>query len=346
MSDSRDEIRVKVLSKSSLANRCGGWEALFPGRKPVWGRCRFISDPFESAYDWLVVIHDLPRLRPTGSMDPRALDTLTCPLSHTLFVTTEPATITRYGNHFVRQFAHLLTSQGESELPHPHAIRSHTGNIWFYGKTFDAANEMPPCAKPKLLSTVCSSKKQKHTLHAKRLEFTNRLARAIPEMDIFGHGVRPIECKADALDPYAFHLAVENHFAPNHWTEKLADAFLGYAVPIYYGCPNIFDYFPQESLIPIDIDDFEGALRTIKQALTIENYQRRLPAVQEARRRVLNHYGLPALLARIIVDLEEAGTSREVRPQRLYNRHQMRIRAPQDFLDFACWQIKNFISSV
>ena len=42
MSDSRDEIRVKVLFKSSFANRKGGWEAQFPGQKPVWGRCRFI----------------------------------------------------------------------------------------------------------------------------------------------------------------------------------------------------------------------------------------------------------------------------------------------------------------
>lgn len=65
---------------------------------------------------------------------------------------------------------------------------------------------------------------------------------------------------------------------------KLADAFLGYTVPIYCGCPNVYDYFPEDSLIRIDIHDFEGSLTKIKEIVSRPGeYERRLDAVIEAR---------------------------------------------------------------
>ena len=51
------------------------------------------------------------------------------------------------------------------------------------------------------------------------------------------------------------HIAVENHIAPHHWTEKLSDSFLGYCLPFYIGCPNAADYFPEQSFIGLDIED-------------------------------------------------------------------------------------------
>jgi len=37
--------------------------------------------------------------------------------------------------------------------------------------------------------------------------------------------------KAAALDPYQYHIAIENHVFTHHMTEKLPDAFLGYTLP-------------------------------------------------------------------------------------------------------------------
>ena len=347
MSASSKEIRVKVLFRSDLnGEACLGWNNQCPDNKPEWGPCRFLFDPFERTYDWLVVVHDLPHSRTPTSRNLMDVYTLSCPTSHTLLVTTEPGTITQYGKHFVRQFAHVITTQNEADLPHPHAIRSQTGNVWYYGKTYDEAAAMPPCDKTKMISTVCSSKRQGHTLHAKRFEFTHRLAQAHPELDIFGHGTRFIDHKFDALDPYAFHLIIENYYAPHHWTEKLADAFLGYTVPFYYGCPNVFDYFPRESVIPIDIHDFDGSLKVIKQALTYENYRKRLPAVQEARRLVLDHYNLPALLCRTILALDNADSSNAPSLKRLYNRKDMLARNPVDFVSFASWRLRNYFQGL
>ena len=145
-----------------------------------------------------------------------------------------------------------------------------------------------------------------HTLHARRLDFTLKLKQAMPALDTFGYGMGALNDKADALDPYKYHLAIENHSAPHHWTEKLSDAFLGYCLPLYYGCTNLDDYFPPESYIWIDIRDRDGAFAKIASILASDEYERRLPAIIEARRRVLHDYATFPQLARLIEERHDA----------------------------------------
>ena len=106
--------------------------------------------------------------------------------------------------------------------------------------------------------------------------------------------------KAETLDPYQCHLTAENHVYPHHLTEKIPDAFLGYTVPFYHGCPNAADYFPRESFIPIDLNDFDYTVDLIRSALANKEYNDRFPYFIEARRRVLEEYNLFALLGREI----------------------------------------------
>lgn len=84
-------------------------------------------------------------------------------------------------------------------------------------------------------------------MHHKRLKFVKHLMNeALPEIHVWGYGMRELKNKADAIDPYKYHLAIENHSCDHHWTEKLADAFLGFSLPIYFGCTNLDHYFPKE----------------------------------------------------------------------------------------------------
>ncbi|MCA9026210.1 MAG: hypothetical protein KDA86_13460 [Planctomycetaceae bacterium] len=99
------------------------------------------------------------------------------------------------------------------------------------------------------------------------------------------------------MSDYRYHVAVENHIAEHHWTEKLADAFLGATLPFYFGCPNASDYFPAESFIPIDIRDFDTAVSTIKDAIDSHQYERRLPVILETRRLVLEEINLFSVLS-------------------------------------------------
>lgn len=138
------------------------------------------------------------------------------------------------------------------------------------------------------------------TLHTRRVRFTEQLKSAIPELEIFGIGVNPMSDKAESLDPYQYHIIVENHVCPHHLTEKLPDAFLGFTLPFYHGSPNAADYFPPESFIHIDIGDFKRSLDIIQSTIANNEYKDRLPYIIEARRRVLDEHNLFALLERYI----------------------------------------------
>ena len=150
--------------------------------------------------------------------------------------------------------------------------------------------------KSKTISTISSIRQGRLTLHHKRYLFTQRLKDYIPELDIFGHGVKPMNDKAEALDPYQYHIAIENHVYTHHITEKLPDAFLGFTLPFYRGCPNATDYFPAESLIPIDFNDFDRSVDIIRSTIANNEYQDRLPYIKEARKLVLEKYNLFAML--------------------------------------------------
>lgn len=287
-------IRVKFYG----SYRAEPWLRQFPHGIPQWGNCHFIFDMECQEYDWLVIYNDLPFTH--------AIEELACPARQTLLVTTEPSSIKAYGNDFTAQFGCVLTSQAAWALPHKDRIFSQPALQWYYGLGRDrwlAYDEMaaaPPLQKTELFSTVCSSKQQRHTLHHQRYHFTQEIKKRIPALEIYGLGVRPIDDKAEALDPYRYHLVVENYFGQHHWTEKLADVFLGAALPFYCGCPNAADYFPPESFIALPIDDVEASAAIIEAAIRNNEYERRLPAILEARQLVLEQYNIFSVLSREI----------------------------------------------
>ncbi len=335
----KKKIKVKLVTRGSQANEESGFRLQSENNEANWGSCSFTFNPLETNYDWLVIIDDIPKLIHNR------VETLSCPKENTILVTTEPITIARYGRAFAKQFHYLITNQDEKVLPHPNAIRSQTGNVWYYGKDYDSVVSVTHPNKTKKISTVCSNKQQGHTIHKLRYEFTKIMEERIPELERFGRGFKWIETKAEALDDYEFHVAIENHFAPHVWTEKLADAFLGFTVPIYYGCPNVYDYFPKESLIQIDLYDVEGSIAKIKEIIATEGeYERRLDAVKEARRRVIEEYNLLAMI-NTIVENSDTQKKSSISGYKIYNRKIMRVRYLPDLVRFTLWKINNFIKN-
>lgn len=320
-------IRVKLLSRFSQEQ----WVHQLPHGRTRWGRCEFLLDREARGYDWAVVYDDVPPA--AGEAGRHGSEVLDCLPTNTLLVTTEPSSIKTYGDSYTGQFGVVLTSQETWALPHPQRIWSQPALHWFYGvgegrvRSFDDMVEHPPTDKSASLSMVFSPKRMRHTLHWQRHEFMRSLMEHLPDMAVFGKGARPLDDKADALDAFRYHVAVENHIGAHHWTEKLSDAFLGMALPFYSGCPNVTDYFPPDSVIPIDLNDPVGAASIIRQAVASNEYERRLPAIMEARRRVLYDYNLFAVLARAIEHRHEPGPL-VGSPATLYSRHALRRRHP------------------
>jgi len=336
MSSNTSPLRVKFMGKAVCPEDAPHWLARFPGGVPRLGACEFTLDPHDRRYDWLVVYDDLPAR--AGERRTLWEETLACPRSHTLLITTEPSAIKAYEPAYTRQFGWVLTSQEPWALRHPHRIYTQPGLVWYYGATghgnatisergsYDHIVAQPPLAKTKDLSTVCSAKAMKHTLHAARNEFVHRLQAVLPDLEVFGHGVRYAADKADTLDPYRYHIAIENHVSLHHWTEKLGDPFLGACLPLYHGCPNYADYFPAESVLPINIHDFDGSLEIIRRAVRDHEYEKRLPAILESRRLYLEKFSLFAQTARLITERHTpgAGAGRAT----ICSRHLLRRRSP------------------
>ncbi|MCX6936627.1 MAG: glycosyltransferase family 10 [Verrucomicrobia bacterium] len=326
------QIRVKFVSRGSTLRR-EIWLRQFPGNQPVWKNCHFSFDSETRDYDWLVVYDDLPSI--AKERFSRRKETLACPREHTLLITGEPSSVKIYGTAFLAQFGHILTSHEPRIVTHPGAIFSQPALRWYYGlsadsvRTYDEMTARQPNAKARDLATVCSSKQQRHTLHHARYTFVQELKTLLPELDIYGHGVRPVADKAETLDPYRYHLAIENHVGRHHWTEKLSDAFLGLTLPFYYGCPNAADYFPPESFIPIDISDTAGSARRIQSAIANHEYEKRLPFIREARRRVLEHYNLFAVIADLVQNHSASATpGAPARRACILSRHEQLRRRP------------------
>lgn len=94
-------------------------------------------------------------------------------------------------------------------------------------------------------------------------------------------------------------LVMENSQQPDYWTEKLADAYLGRAYPLYFGCPNLADYFSEDAFTPVDITRPQAALESIAEALRTNLYERRLAAIEAARQLVLERYNLFPMLTEL-----------------------------------------------
>ena len=334
MTGSSSTIRVKFLSRLPTAQ----WLHQLPQGESQWGNCRFLFDPQAREYDWLVVYDDIPdspgARRPTQEV-------LACSSQHTLLVTTEPSSIKIYGNDYTRQFGAVLTSQAAWALPHLQRIYSQPALHWFYG--LGSQHVIPfedllasPGPKTKMISMVYSPKSMRHTLHHRRASLMGKLMQQLPEMDVFGRSApHPLDDKADCLRDYRYHVAIENFIGEHHWTEKLADAFIGQTLPFYAGCPNAAAYFPEDSFIPIDMRDPQATLAIIQKSIADNEYEKRLPALREARRRILFEYNLFAVLAREISQRHDE-TAREIPQTKILSRRALRASNPAVALrDFA-----------
>ncbi len=324
-------IKVKFMQRGLVRGGSAvGYIRQFPASFPQWGNCIFDFDVDCTDYDWLVVYHDIPRGDGLFS-----LEKLCCAKERTLLLTGEPSSITVFGRDYLRQFGCILTFQEPWAMKHPRVMHRHPGLMWFYGLPFGEGNyitwdqmaDTAPPPKIEKISTVCSERKGKVTLHSARFDFTRRLKTDIPELDIFGHGVKSMIDKSAALDSYMYHIAIENHVYAHHITEKLPDAFLGYSLPFYHGAANAGDYFPRESFIPVDINNYARARDIIRSHLANNEYLDRLPYITEARRIVLEKENLFAILNDKICDQEKKITGKTM-GKVIYNRQSLRIRKP------------------
>jgi hypothetical protein len=100
--------------------------------------------------------------------------------------------------------------------------------------------------------------------------------------------VNSVAEKWDGLADYKYSIVLENQSRFNVVTEKIHDPFLSLTYPIYWGAPNISDYFDPKSFTAINIEDAKGSIKTIEWVLDNIKYEEALPHLLESKRRVLD----------------------------------------------------------
>lgn len=291
----------------------------------------FTTDPKCREYDWVVVYDEMP--------EP---ETLACPRGHTILATWEPVSIKAYSRAYTRQFAYLLTNRPMSAEKHPGYRLGRGYFYWFVDRTWNEAFETVIPPKTKELSIVCSSKKMKNTCHYDRYVLCERLSH-LQGCDWYGHGVKGFGKKYEVLDPYRYHIAIENHIAEHHWTEKIADALLCECLPFYAGDPGLAEVLPADSFIPIPLDDHEEAERIVRAAVAAGEYEKRLPAIREAKRLLLTRYNFWAQVLDIVRSAPPTvgGSAFTLLPRKT-----IRARSPSAMFDEGWFHLKRILGAV
>lgn len=273
-----------------------------PRSSGIWGGVRFTVDAIEEC-DYLVMLNN-------RKLDPVAAR---CVPENVWAIIQEPYLPGIYDwvieghEAYARVYTHTASSASGKYVP------SHPAMPWAVGLNYDELISAKIPEKSAGVSWIAS----KLTFlpgHHLRTALRNALETpSAPPVDLFGRGIRWIPRKWDALAPYRYSIAIENSSGPHLWTEKIADCFLSWTVPLYYGCTNLEDYFPEGSFIRIDATDADSVLARIRGLLARDEWEYRVPALNAARRLVLEkHQIFPFLADQVRNNSGAAAAKREV----------------------------------
>ena len=153
-------------------------------------------------------------------------------------------------------------------------------------------------AKSRMCSLIASAKRDSegHKLRHASVDWIRRQDR---DVDVLGRGYIPFDAKADGLAPYRYSVVIENVRERNYFSEKLVDAVLCDTVPIYWGCPNLDRFMAPDGIIQCAS---EADIRQAVERMSVEDYDRRRPAIEALKPVVASFCDLEARAARAIRD--------------------------------------------
>ena len=192
-------------------------------------------------------------------------------------VIMEPAAI--HGLHLKalrrtwRRFHRVLTTDETLLSKIPNGVFFPFGSTWVPDwQTLDTT-------KTKMCSLIASAKRSQEG-HVLRHNIADWVAAAHLDVDVMGGGYAPFDAKSEGLAPYRYSVVIENVAEKNYFTEKPVDAILCDTIPIYWGCPNIADFFDTSGMV---ICRSEDDLRQAILAMSEQEYTARLPALHKAK---------------------------------------------------------------
>lgn len=254
--DDEDWIRISPTGTSKLYN------------------CNFFFKeddiPRDTKIDFLVVFNNYKKLKNN-----------TYNFYNTLLLACEPPSIHKYKSDYINQFRWLITS--DNKVKHNNKIYNTTYFPWHVGinrnpklssKNINFKKMYKINFKKKKLISIIQTNKSYCIEHDIRNEILNRLKREFGKyIEVFGRDYNPVSDKLYALKDFSYHIAIENYFGKNFWTEKLSDPLITRTNPIYLGCSNISDYFPKNNFFYLSKNDNDKNFILIEKIIKKKNHK-------------------------------------------------------------------------
>lgn len=285
--------------------------------------CKFyVNDADVKEVDFWFVIDDLQQSHEEVFVDPE----------HVYFITGEQVhSLGHYDSlnrsKFLDQFAKIVScydifrDNAEYDLPFlSWMINANHGPSLFESSIRDLNwfQNLSKISKTRTLSVFCS-KKIITPEHQARYKFVKLLKNHFGDLlDWYGNGISSIPAKWDGIAPYKYHIVLENQSRHNIISEKIYDSYLGLAYPIYWGAPNLSDYFPKDSFSSIEILDWRGAIRTIEELLSNDPWESKLPSLIKSKNIVITDLNIYSRLAKLANEQSYLGRNTK-RLTRLYS---------------------------
>lgn len=254
------------------------------GNSLIWRNYEFTFDEIPSADYWIIVNnYQLEHL------------SCFCPPSNILYILQEPSSVSEYNNdnhseEFIKQFGSLITTQ--DRIQGNNVIFQQVGIPWLINKSIDDLITHTIPDKTKFIS-IATSNKTYTKGHRDRIEFAMKIKRYFGSyVDLFGRGFNDFDDKWDVVSPYKFHISIENSVENNYFSEKIVDPILAYTLPIYYGCPNISDFFDlPEYLQILNLNSFDTIKKKIKYIIENDHiYTNNLQFLADSRMKIIEKY--------------------------------------------------------
>ena len=109
----------------------------------------------------------------------------------------------------------------------------------------------------------------------------------IPEISKNPFIPKDLASKILLFESFQYSIVIENSQEKNYFSEKLMDCLITKTIPIYYGCPNISEYFDTTGWIILTDNNFVENLYYSLQKLTPTYYEEHLAIVEKNYQKAL-----------------------------------------------------------
>ena len=196
-----------------------------------------------------------------------------------IFIQVEPESIYSFQDRIIREhsnYDYILTFNKKILAACPNAHK------YIYGTTWIANKDWTSSAKKIFEVTTLVGNKQSTDGHVfrKRLYLEQekipmpyrffKSVRLPPMLQTIGtlytFSNTSQEAKVELFENSQFSIVIENCRMDNYFTEKLCDCLITKTIPIYFGCPNIEEYFDTTGWIILtttSVDTLSSALSTL-----------------------------------------------------------------------------------